>query len=132
VYLFRRDGQEWYQSQKFSIDGTVTDDDDNFGAGIAVGDNIALIGAPGDEYSSEKPLFQSPEKRGRSGTVYIYRRENDEWVHQKKIVPSHGDPENFGAPISLADNTALIGSIDTSSQWDDEAMSMAYVFKQIS
>lgn len=72
----------------------------NFGWTIAMGDGIAVIGAPEDS------SFGS-----RAGAVYIYKSTSSGWVFQSILTSSDIESSDlFGETVAISDGTILIGA----------------------
>ena len=99
-YVFTRgtDGQ-WVQQQKL----TATDGEggDEFGFSVALFDETALIGAPGEN-----------EKGSLAGAAYLFVRDADgQWVQQQKLTSNDGaSGDEFGDSVALLGNAAFIGA----------------------
>ncbi|RQH22587.1 FG-GAP repeat protein [Okeania hirsuta] len=82
--------------QKFTApDGS---DGDIFGNSVALSDNLALIGAPGDD-----------DKGTDSGSTYLFDTTTGSLL-QKFIAPDGFSAGVFGGSLTLRDNLALIGA----------------------
>jgi hypothetical protein len=66
VYLFARRDMQW--EQDVYLKALNTDRDDRFGASVALVDDTAAIGAPGEDGN-----FLSSDPAGDSGAVYLFR-----------------------------------------------------------
>ncbi len=75
-------------------------DDDRFAWDIAVDGSFALVGAEWDD-----------ENGFRSGSAYIFRLENGQWIEETKLVaPDGGADDHFGGDVAIQGDTALIGA----------------------
>jgi hypothetical protein len=96
--VFTRAGGVWTQQAKLlPADG---DGDDQFGVGIALDGNTAVIGAYLDD--DDGPL---------SGSAYVFVRAGEVWTEQAKLQPADGGfSDHFGYAVSLDGDTAVIGA----------------------
>jgi hypothetical protein len=74
---------------------------DELGRDVALGDGIAVVGAP---------------RRDGTGAVYVYLRDDSGWKLQQKLTaPGGADGDRFGARVALAGNTLAVGAPSTGS-----------------
>ncbi|HEX3046143.1 MAG TPA: LamG-like jellyroll fold domain-containing protein, partial [Bacillota bacterium] len=96
AYIFERDGNGyWNQKQKLTAsDGGWFGE---FGASVAISENIAFIG------TGTYMTF---------GSVYVFERgENGNWIQKQKLTNSNGTlPKSFGCSMAISGNVALIGA----------------------
>lgn len=97
AYVFVRSGTIWSEQAKLvAADGTAND---NFGAGVALDGDTALVGAP--------DYFEN----GIYGSVYVFTRAGTVWSQQTKLLRTSGAIEdNFGSVVALDGDTALVGA----------------------
>ncbi|MEM6397609.1 MAG: hypothetical protein AAF741_14770 [Bacteroidota bacterium] len=110
AYIFRYNGTDWVQTQKlipaFGSGG------DQFGSGVVVADEVAIVGAIGDG------SFR--------GATYVYRFNGSSYVQAQKLIPFDGVADDrFGNDISLANDVLVLGAQD-----DDTATGGAYVYRR--
>jgi hypothetical protein len=98
AYAFRWTGGDWVQMQKLTASDAQSAD--IFGSSVALGDDVAFVGAPGDD-----------DVASSSGAVYVFQRGGETWVEQQKLVA--GDPgpnDGFGDALSLSGSVLLVGA----------------------
>jgi len=114
AYVYSWDGTSWIHIQKLYPSAAG---EDNFGFSVSLLDDIALIGAPGEQLST--------------GYVYVFVHPGVDWLLQEKFTGSNNEAYTcFGFSISLDGDgenyTAVIGV-----PWDWElgdASGSAFVF----
>lgn len=117
AYVFVRSGQSWVQLTKLLAgDGASFD---NFGTSVAIFDDTALVGAPGDDGGANVD----------QGSAYIFARNSGSgWVQQARLVAADGtEYAFFGSAVALAGGTALVGAPRARSSGLPEA-GAAYVY----
>jgi len=100
VYVFERDPNgDWPQMQILEPTGGVGHGE--FGYGLAIDGDLAVIGAPSDE-----------EQGNWSGAAYVFERDpNGVWVQTGRLLAYDGGPmEFFGSAVAVSGELALIGS----------------------
>ena len=101
--------------QKFtSPDGS---EGDFFGFSVALRNNLALIGAPGDQENGEF-----------SGSTYLFDTTTGSLL-QKLTAPDGSEGDAFGFSVALRDNLALIGA--PGDQENGELSGSTYLFDTI-
>ena len=71
-----------------------------FGSSVAVSDNYAFIGAPGDD-----------EYGTNSGAVYIFKKTGNNWIEAQKLTDNNGhEGEQFGFALSVCGDFLVIGA----------------------
>jgi hypothetical protein len=117
AYVFRVVDGTWTQIAKLT--GKDSEWDDIFGCSVALSGDTAMVGAWADD-----------DRGSRSGSVYVFREENGDWVQVQKLTAEDGAPDDrFGVSVSLMGNTALVGA-----DWDDDRGSdsgSVYVFEKL-
>ncbi len=85
--LLASDGQSWQK----------------LGRAVSMDGRLAAVGAPGDAG------YTSPSKYG---TVYFYKKNNDDRWYQIHIVQPSNNPRNgfFGCSVALDNGIAVIGA----------------------
>jgi hypothetical protein len=98
VYVFRAQGFHWVQEQKvLANDGAALD---QFGSSISLSGSALLVGAP-----------LKDENGANSGTAYVFRREGETWVQEKKLRASDGSAaDQLGSSVVLQGGLALVGA----------------------
>ena len=117
AYVFERTDGGWRERVKLlPTDG---DDRDVFGSAVAVADDTALVGAPGDEDPNGDD----------AGSAYVFQRTDSGWTERAKLAANDGDSEdNFGASVALADGIALVGAANDEDPHGERG-GAAYVFE---
>lgn len=106
-----------YEDAKLvAVDG---DFQDEFGTGVSLEGDRALVGA-----------YQDDDVGEDSGSAYVFERdESGAWVEVAKLLASDGhEDQDFGIAVSLSGDRALVGAV-----WDDtqgENAGAAYVFER--
>jgi len=116
VYIFERTGSSWSQPTKLIRPDAAAGD--WFGASLALWDDTALIGAPGDGDAGTW-----------SGSAYVFVRTGSTWTQQAKLTaPDAAAGDEFGFCVSLCDDMAVV----TAPGDDDagDASGSAYVFQR--
>lgn len=73
--------------------------DDQFGASIAISDDLAIIGARGFVL------------RGLAGKAYVFKKIGECWYEECTLVASDGAPgHEFGGSVSISGNVAVVGA----------------------
>lgn len=101
AYVFVRDGDNWSQQAKLTVQGEVTE----FGWPVSIDGDYALVGA--------------------LNAAYIFARDGDNWSRQAELVPDNDESENFGDPVALSGDYALVGDIS-----DSGFAGAVYVFRR--
>ena len=106
VHLFQDVGSGWQQRQRLTApDGFVGD---HFGLPVLLGSDILAVGAPTDD-----------DLGYWSGSVYVYRLLQQEWVFEAKLLPPLSDNTYglFGLTLcfGLDENELLIGAYTEST-----------------
>jgi hypothetical protein len=90
-----------------------------FGASVAIHNNYAVVGAPGD---SANGVF--------SGAVYIFAKVNGTWVQEEKIYPSDGaSGDKFGMSVEIHDDHIIVGAPDKTVN-NQSKRGAVYIFKR--
>ncbi len=114
VYVFTRSAGIWTEQAKLTASDAAPFD--NFGEGVALDGETALIGATGDD-----------DNGSRSGSVYVFTHSAGVWKEQAKLTTSDGSRDDvLGGSVALDGDTALLGV-----QFDDDngiSSGSAYVF----
>jgi hypothetical protein len=98
AYMFTRTGTTWTQQRKLLASDPAAGD--CFGGSVSLSGDTALIGAPYDD-----------DNGADSGSVYMFTRTGTTWTQQQKLHASDGAAgDQFGFPVSLDGDTALIGA----------------------
>ncbi len=94
VFRFNPETSQWVEEQKLLASDTSSQD--SFGESVAISGDLALIGANGDGV----------------GSAYVFRFDpkTSTWVEEQKLLPSGGQPEQFGRAAAIDGDTAVIGS----------------------
>jgi hypothetical protein len=116
AYIFKWDGASWSEQAKLlAADGAAGDE---FGYSVSISGDYAIVGANRDD-----------DKGGDSGSAYIFKRVDANWVQQAKLLAADGNAEDwFGCFVSISGDFAIVGAM-----WDDDKGNMsgsAYIFKR--
>ncbi len=95
AYIFTESGGTWTQTQELVADDGAPFD--KFGHAVALQGTTALIGADG--------------VGSAQGAVYVFDGTGGVWTQTQKFYANDGAPSyQFGFPVTLDGNTALVGS----------------------
>ena len=129
VYRFDAERKSWIQQQILEAsDAQLGQFGDGFGFAVYINDDVAVIGAPGDdEACPNSPKFCN------SGYAYVFRYDPDtsKWIEEDKLFASDGDVEdNFGSSVSISGNVAIVGvHLDDDDDFGINSGS-AYIFRK--
>ena len=116
AYVFFRSGSSWTQQQKLTAaDGAVND---NFGIGVAISGDYALVGAYQDDIGAN----------ANQGSAYVFVRSGSSWIQQAKLTATDGAANDlFGVSVAISGDYALAGAFgdDIGANADQGS---AYVF----
>ncbi len=114
AYIFRFDGVTWGEEAKLlPSDGRR---DDNFGCGVSIQGDIAIVGAQGHASNDRN-----------SGAAYIFRFDGSRWIEDRTLVGSDTEGgDHFGAAVSMSGTTAVVGAYGEDER--GSAAGAAYVF----
>ena len=103
AYIFERDSTTGLWTQISKLTATDGSEDDYFGWSVAITDNMAIIGARGDDDSGSL-----------SGSAYIFEQDSGTgvWEQKAKLTASDGaTDDNFGYSVGISDNgIAVVGA----------------------
>ena len=100
-------------TEMFSNNGAFGE---QFGQSIATTEDIAVVGAPGDDVLGNN-----------SGAVHVFRRVGTTWVDEIKLTASDPVPnDQFGSAVSINSDLVVIGAPDKASQ-----TGAVYVFRRV-
>jgi hypothetical protein len=116
AYIFTLSGSSWIQQAKLiASDGAAYD---QFGTGVAISGNYALVGCSFDDIGSNID----------QGSAYVFMRSGSSWIQQAKLTASDGATNYlFGHAVGLSGDYAIVGNSFTSS---GGAMT-AYIFMRL-
>ena len=124
AYLFRFDGQDWFQEAY--IKASNTEIGDQFGSDVSLSDNgNILVVAAVDEHGGSTGINgdQNDDSLVGVGAVYVFKFEGTDWVQEAYVKPSSirtngfGDGLRFGSAIDVSGdgNTLVVGAALESS-----------------
>jgi uncharacterized repeat protein (TIGR01451 family) len=99
AYVFIRSGTTWTVQQKLlASDGAAND---GLGSSVSLSGETVVVGAP----------YANVSGRLAAGVAYAFVRSGTTWTQQHKFLPPAPESSDyFGMSVSLAGETALIGS----------------------
>ena len=125
VYVFVWNGSDWIEQGKLNASDGVAGD--RFGAGLALRDDLAVMGA-----------YKSDAFGSLSGSAYVFVRDGDWWTEEAKLLASDGSANSrFGWAVAIheeadeiaigAENaSALVGQVYLfgrgESGWEEKAI----------
>jgi uncharacterized protein (TIGR03437 family) len=110
AYVFSRSGAAWTQQAELTASDGASPD--NFGAGVSVSGDMAIVGA----YL----------KNGGIGAAYIFVNSGGNWSQQAELTPIDPSAKGiFGTTVSINGNSAVVGSYKGNG-----GLGEAYVFAQ--
>ena len=96
AYAYRLHSGDWVL-EEILVGGTSGD---QFGASVAVGDNLAVVGAWADSVSGVG-----------SGSAFVFRFEGVNWTPEAWLTASDGSSsDGFGYPVAVGGDVAVIGA----------------------
>lgn len=96
VYAFSRNTQGvWVETQKIYIPDFAAND--FFGRAIDMQDKYAIIGAALEDEDQQGQMFVSG-----AGSAYVFRRDNDQWRFEQKLIGTHRQIDDFfGGAVAI-------------------------------
>lgn len=119
--------QTWSQTQKIVAPDRIAFA--NFGNTVAIYGDYAFVGAPKDNTDAS-----SQNAMDETGSVYIYKKVNNNWTfHQKIIASDRTNYDYFGWSVAVSGDYAVIGSYfsktDATGANPLNGAGAAYIFK---
>ena len=113
VYIFELINEEWIQTKKLKPDELM--EGDHFGYSVDIFADTIIVGAN-----------TSDEMGSSSGSAYIFKCLNQNWIKEVKLVPDDGSTQSlFGCSVAIYDKLAIIGA------WGDNNFDGSiYVFEK--
>jgi hypothetical protein len=111
VRIYTRTDDRWAQSA--IVTGPPPPSSDGFGSGVALGDDLLLVGAH-TESGSARGLSGDPAMRGApgAGAAYLYARTADGWKLSTYIKASNATAgDRFGWSVALTQDSAVVGAV---------------------
>jgi trimeric autotransporter adhesin len=110
AYVFTRTGTTW--AQQAFIKASNAAGDDQFGAAVALGTDILVVGARNEDGGTVGiGGNQSDNSVIDSGAAYVFVRSNGTWTQDAYIKASNTDTyDYFGSSIALSGNLLAIGA----------------------
>ena len=117
AYVFRFNGTSWVQEQELNApDGAAGD---LFGWATGIDGRFIAVGSHADD-----------DLGADSGSVYVFRRDRNEWVFEQKLLPSDGHAGGwFGYALEVDQNQILIGATANFAAANDPGS--AYIFRRV-
>jgi hypothetical protein len=113
AYVFRFGGTTWAQEAKLMASNA--DAMDLFGHSVAIGGNVAVVGA-------YQPVFGK-------GAAYVFSHDATGWNEEAILTASDGDVDDqFGLSVALSGNIALIGAHQDDDHGDKSGAAYVYRF----
>ena len=114
AYVYKLSNQGWKKYQKLIPDDGVSND--YFSYAVDIDEDYAIIGAYGDD-----------DKGSMSGSAYIFKKKNDRWVQQQKIIDDRGERnDHFGYSVSISGNFAIVGAFRDDDKGDSSGSAIIY------
>jgi hypothetical protein len=111
VHIYTRTGDRWAQTAV--VAGPPPPSSDGFGSGVAIADDLLLVGAS-TESGSARGLNGDPSMRGapNAGAAYLYARTGDGWKLSTYLKASNAAAgDRFGWSVALMQDSAVVGAI---------------------
>jgi len=106
AYVFVRNSTTW--SQQAYLKASQVSIGDNFGISVAISGDTVIIGATGEDSSTNQ---WPDESFSASGAAYVYLRSNTTWNQQAYLKASNpGAGDLFGFSVAVSGNTAVVGA----------------------
>jgi hypothetical protein len=117
AYVFREVGGVWQQIAKLTAADAATGDE--FGFGVSISGNTAVIGASGDD-----------DNGNSSGSAYVFREVGGVWQQIAKLTAADAATgDRFGIGVSLSGDRTVIGVYRDDDGGSDSGS--AYVFREL-
>lgn len=121
AYVYQFDGLNWVEKQQLKL--PYWDFFGKFGSSVALSDNVAVVGAPGEYFTT--------------GDAYVYRFNGTEWIKEQDLQSSgQAVYDLFGHSVSISGNRVLVGAPLARRahlfQLEDGTWNEKYVFKSAS
>lgn len=115
VYVFVQVEGVW--RQQAYVKATNTGAVDLFGRGLALGGDVLVVGAPGeDSAATGVDGNQTSNAASGSGAAYVYERSGSEWQPLAYLKASNTDAEDeFGHAVAMSGDTLAVGAPGESS-----------------
>ncbi|QDV06281.1 hypothetical protein Poly30_17890 [Planctomycetes bacterium Poly30] len=139
VYVYRLVAGQW--TQEAYLKASNAEAGDRFGAAVALGGDILVVGAPGEASGGSSPFLNNAPG---AGAVYVFRfidgGSGGEWVQTHYLKPSNpGAQDEFGTALDLDGPRLIVGaegedSGDPLNPLDDTSIDAgaAYIFLETS
>ncbi|MBN2474707.1 MAG: pre-peptidase C-terminal domain-containing protein [Pirellulales bacterium] len=115
AYIFQFDGSQWVQRQKLTASDAASGD--SFGQSVAISDDMAIVGAPGDDGADSA-----------SGSAYVFRFDGNQWVQQQKLTAADAAAGDvFAKSVSIVGDLAIVGAEE--SVGAGSSSGSAYIFQ---
>ena len=102
VYIFTHQGDQWIQQQRIKAPRPTFGG--WFGGAVCIDGDTAVVGGL-------TPFHGTGGFAPRSGVVYIYQREEQNFRLKQKLMPDDkNDGERFGFTVDLSGDTLVVGS----------------------
>ena len=97
AYIYKRTGEQWGVHTILLPD----DRDSDFGISVSINGPYALIGAPHHKDLNGQEI----------GAVYVYYRDNAQWVKQEILTSSYPIPRSdFGSSVAVDEHHIIVGA----------------------
>ena len=120
AYVFQRNeggADNWGEVKKLTASDAAGGD--NFGIGVAVSGDTAVVGAFGEDFGENN-----------AGAAYVFRRDHggaDNWGEVKKVTASDAQADDlFAESVAVSGDTAVVGAFREDAGGSDAGA--AYVF----
>lgn len=116
AYVYQRAGISWNQQAILIGEGG------NFGADIAISGPTMVVGAP---------YFDAVFIGDRMGAAYVFKRANNAWAQQARLVAGDGSlDDRFGEQVAIDFKTIVVGAPGHDVGWREDQGAL-YVFTPV-
>ncbi|MGI9202490.1 MAG: FG-GAP repeat protein [Woeseiaceae bacterium] len=114
AYVFRFDGQDWFEEAYIKASNTGTGDQFGFDVALSDSGDTLAVGAPGEQGSATGINgIQNDESPDGVGAVYVFRFEGTDWIQETYVKPSSIRPNSLGDGLRFGHTIDLSGDGDT-------------------
>ena len=112
AYVFTRNNGIW--SQQAFLKASNAEEDDLFGASVALEGDTLVVGAYGEASTADGG--ESNNDAWDVGAVYVFTRSNGSWSQQAFLKASNTDAyDRFGGSVALDGDTLVVGATGEAS-----------------